>query len=172
MLPADPVAAQEAIKGRLIEILTPIPDAGKVWNRIRFTDSLAEWIEVGAIVLNEDTPEEKQVVRCIFVYVAGFDSGPTDGKCNTLVRVTYAFEILHQYIDGTTEANSTRTFEAFLMRLIARFGRDLTLGFNEPGEDVSHSYLRGAGSDSARPAIVDGVLCHRIVPTLEVKFVI
>lgn len=165
-LSKDPTIAEPQLRSRLEEVCKTFPESGKVWPRIRYANDVADWVAKATVKLEAGGAD---ITRVTFIYLSGFRVVDAPEARAKLVTLTYSLEVIHRFIDGEGINNSTVTFDGYLMKLLNHFNRDLTLGFTQGSSDVSQTGLQGLDSDG-RPEYVDGILSHRLIPTLDVTF--
>lgn len=165
ILPNNIPDAKEAINAEIVQAIENLPGAGLVWGRIRYADNMAEWRKVAAVV----TTGNKEVLRCAFVYEQSF-RGERIESGNVLITVPYAIEVIHQFLDGTDEENSTKDFNRFCGIIQDRFLHPDSLGFTDAASQFVNNTVPDGGDSDGRPALVDGLLSHRRIITFDVSF--
>lgn len=151
-----------AIQGKI----AALPGDRKTYTRMRYADNLNQWLEIAAVVI-----EDESRLQVVFIYLADFSTARKESRMNS-VTATYAIEVVYQFREGDDLDNSTQTFEDALGDINDLFLDEEALGFADfNGNPVLNLPLTGEpGDGGARPQYVDGVLAHRKILNLEVTF--
>lgn len=163
----DTAGALQDIKAAIALHIENTDNSGKVWGRIRYADNLQQWLAIAAV----EKVDGVEVVRVVFVYISGFTSERAEMR-QRLITATYSIEVIQGFAEGTDEDNSTLTYERLLGDLETKFKSDEALGFTDPaGQTVLNGgFQANAGENEGKPVYVDGVLSHRCIGSIEVKF--
>ncbi len=153
---------KDAIKERILNL----DNAGKVWRRIRYADNVNQWLELAAVTEIAGT----QVIRVVFVYLAGFTSRRSEGRQRE-ITATFAIEVIQGFFDGTDEENSTDINVKLLGDIEMSFRSPYSLGFTDPAsQEVANEPFTAQDENEGKPVYVDGVLAHRTTGNLIVTF--
>jgi hypothetical protein len=166
ILPNNTGDAFQAIKTAIKDRIEMIPTAGKTWSRIRYADNLNDWLQIAAI----DTVAGEQVVRVVFVYLAGFSSRRAEARQRE-ITATFGIEVIQGFFEGTDLENSTDIFEHLLGEIEMSFRDQMSLGFTDAAsQEVANEPFNAQDDLNGKPVYVDGILAHRVTGELEVIF--
>lgn len=159
--------ALQEIKAAIAVHLLNAANSGNVWTRIRYADNLNQWLELAAVENEAGT----DALRVAFIYLAGFTVEKAEFR-QRRITATFSIEVIHGFVEGTDNANSTITFERLLGTLEEAFSSETSLGFTDPaGQDVENSPFNApTGENEGKPQYVDGVLAHRVIGSVNAMF--
>lgn len=142
-----------------------IEGAGNVLKRMRYANNAGEWLKIATV----KNVAGVNALRVCFIYFGGTDAERITAR-KIKPTVSVVIEVVHQFVDGTEEVNSTEDFEDFCGNLMDEFLDEESLGFTE-GKTVINAPVRTEpGENEGRPVMVDGILAHRRLFYLDVSF--
>lgn len=159
--------ALQEVKAAIALHIENAPNSGRIWQRIRYADNLNKWLELATV----EKVEGVGVVRVVFVYLSGFSTARAEFR-QRQITATYSIEVIQGFYEGTDEDNSTLTYERLLGDLETAFKNDDCLGFTDAVSQAVENggFQANPGENEGKPVYVDGVLSHRMIGSLEVKF--
>lgn len=159
--------AIRTIKTAIKEKFETIEGAGKVWKRYRFANGLEEWLKLAVV----ESDAGVEALRVVFVYLQTWDGVAGETARSKKITATIGVEIVFGFFDGSDEINSTELFEDYMGAAVDKFLDDKSLGFTDAnGYEVTNSILRGETEGEGKPVVLDGVLSHRQVCSIDVTF--
>lgn len=158
-------AAKTEILTVLVEMTGYITGAGLVWGRMRYADNLKQWADITSPV----SVAGVQSMRCCFIYENTFRGEFAEARTNK-ITVSYSWEIIHQFIDGTDEQNSTQDFNDFCGDLMEMLVDAQSLPFTDYTTNPVFNTIPDGGESDGKPVLVDGLLAHRRIMSFDVTF--